>query len=232
MENRKHPIRKSILILFPHNDLCAQIVRLFAENNFSVSAVLFEDKLQSHFGDSEKRVATISLDSSTGRSWDNLTAEAKTNLLSVPIVLYCADKDFLKMKTTGREEEWSIDFQNEVQQRFAFINHLLNQFSQGYPKLWMNLALGTRAPDRETEAYCKTRYGMIGFSKAIQLNPRFKGIDVQNICLSFFRFYQNHRTAEYCTYCTTPQQRQSLMNLTGEDELLQYLINESEKLFQ
>ncbi len=132
------------------------------------------------------------------------------------------------MRVTGNEEEWHIDFQNPVQQRFACVDELLGQYQPGQLKLWFNVAVGTRSPDSAVVTYCKTRYGMIGFSKAIELNPKFSGIAVQNICLSFFRFYQKHHEAEYCTNCTTLEQRQAMKNLADEKELVQYLVVESE----
>ena len=101
---------------------------------------------------------------------------------------------------------------------------------QNKPKLWVNLALGTRMQHAMDAAYCKTRYGMIGFGKILELNPKFKGMTVRNICLSFFRHYHTHKGLDYCTNCTTTDLRQALKELKDENDLVRYLFKESERI--
>ena len=80
--------------------------------------------------------------------------------------------------------------------------------------------------------YCKTRYGMIGFSKILELNPRFKGMTVRNICLSYLRQYPSTEGGDYCTHCTTMDLREALEEIRNEDDLVRYLLKESQALFE
>ncbi len=230
MKNRKS--EKSAVLLFPRNALCAQLATRFAEEEFSVSVVLFEEQGRSFFEGFNENISVQRFSPPADRYWENMSEEAKSRLLSAQVFVFCADKDFLHLKVSGQQEEWHIDAQNDVQQRFAFIDRLLSLAKPGGPQFWANVAVGTRAPDQMEASYCKTRYGMLGFSKAIELNARFKGIVVQNICLSFFRFYQRHPEADYCTNCTTAQERETLTQLSSEEELIDYLVQKSEKILK
>ena len=230
MKNRDNP-EKSVLILFPRGEWCSQLVSEFAQRDFSVFVVTLGHAGEFQFEEAEKNISVIGLHAPMDEYWDNLPSEIKSNWLNVLVVIYCADKDFLRTKASGKEEEWQIDLQNAVQQRFSFIDRLLEQFSPGNPKLWFNVAIGARSPDQMVTTHCKTRYGMIGFSKALELNSKFKGMEVQNICLSFFRFFRKHPNADYCTNCTTAQQREAMKKLTDENELVHYLVDESERIW-
>ena len=230
MKNKKS--KKSVILLFPRDALCARLAARFAREGFRVSVVLFEKQGESYFENLDENVRVERFSPPAEHFLPNLSPEAKEGLLSAPVVIFCADKDFLKLKVSGQQEEWHIDAQHEVQQRFAFIDRFLSKAQPQALRFWANVAVGTRAPDQMVASYCKTRYGMIGFSKAIELNTRFRGITVQNICLSFFRFFQNHPEAEYCTNCTTVEERQTLTQLSSEEELIDYLVRKGEKIVE
>ncbi len=230
MQNKK--AEKSVVFLFPRDALCARMAARFAREGFAVFVILFEKQGKAHFENTDKNVRVERFSPPAEHFLPNLSPEAAKQLLSAPVIIFCADKDFLKLKVSGQQEEWHIDAQNEVQQHFAFIDQLLSRAKPQALRFWANVAVGTRAPDQMVASYCKTRYGMIGFSKAIELNARFRGIVVQNICLSFFRFFQNHPEAEYCTNCTTAEERQTLTQLSSEEELIDYLVRKSEKIVE
>ncbi len=218
------------MILFPNSELGEKIVDFFSKNGYRVIIIVMEEK--SKINRPEGNVVICHLQAQPEQFWSDLAADIKKDILSPPVVFYCAGKDFLKIKSSGKQEEWQIDHQSKTQRRLAFIDLLLSRFIQNKPKLWVNLAVGTMMQNAMDAAYCKTRYGMIGFGKILELNPKFEGMTVRNICLSFFRHYHSHKGLDYCTNCTTTDLRESLMELKNEDDLVRYLFRESEKLFE
>jgi len=224
--------KRTLLILFPHSDLGEKITSLFSQNGYRIIVILSEEKTRNEFNSPRENISIIHLQAPEDQFWSSLSADMKNDILSAPVVIYCADKDFLKMKSTGKHEEWQIDVQSEPQKKLSFIDQLLSRFTQNKPGLWINLAVGTSTRHSKDAAYCKTRYGMIGFSKILELNPKFQGMTVRNICLSFFKHYHAHKEIDYCTNCTTTDLRDSLMNLKNEDDLVHYLLQESNDLLE
>lgn len=230
MKDEQKNMQKTVLVLFPHSELGKKIADLFSQNEYRVLIVLSGKKEQKEFRDAGENVSIFYLQSQPEQFWSSLADDVKKEILSAPVVIYCAGKDFLKMSSTGKQEEWQIDFRSEPQKRLSFIDQLLSQFSQNKPDLWINLAVGTTMRHSKAAAYCKTRYGMIGFSKILELNPKFQGMTIRNICLSFFRQFHARKAMDYCTNCTTNDLRDSLMSLKDEDDLVRYLLKESEDL--
>ncbi|NIA30821.1 MAG: hypothetical protein GWP06_13025 [Actinobacteria bacterium] len=229
-EQKNRPAKKTVLVLFPLSDLGQKIVGLFSQNGYRVNIILSNEKEQNEFNPPQENVSIFYLQAQPGQFWSNLADDVKSDILSAPVVIYCAGKDFLKMESTGKQEEWQIDFQSDTQKRLTFIDQLLSQFSENKPGLWINLAVGTTMQHSKATAYCKTRYGMIGFGKILELNPKFQGMTIRNICLSFFRHFHAGKAIDYCANCTTTDLRDSLMSLKNEDDLVRYLLNESEDL--
>ncbi len=230
MKEAQKTRQKTVLVLFPNSDLGKKIAGLFSENGYRVIIIVTDKKEQSKFSRVGGNVVAFYLPTQPEQFWSGLAAEVKKDILSAPVVFYCAGKDFLKMQSTGKQEEWRIDFQSETQKRLTFIDQLLSRFAENRPGLWVNLAMGTTMRHSKETAYCKTRYGMIGFSKILELNPKFEGATIRNICLSFFRHFHAGKAIDYCANCTTTDLRDSLMSLKDEDDLVRYLLQESEAL--
>lgn len=229
-DNNKFATNKTLLILFPRGGIGQKIAQTFLQNGYRVTIIAGDGQRAEQI----EQVGTENLHihklAPEKQFWSNDDAHAVDDILSAAVVIYCAEMDFLKLNSTGVLDEWQIDIHSDPQKKLSFVDQLLNRRSTPGPSLWINLALGTSMRQNMGADYCKTRYGMIGFSKILELNPKFAGMTILNICLSFFRHRIHNRTADYCSHCTTTELRAALTELRDENDLVNYLLAESERL--
>ena len=216
-------------MLFPGGSIGEKIARSFSQNGYRILLIAPDRRMAEHMKESGvKNVQSFTL-ALEEEFWSSLASGAVNDILSAPVVIYCAEKDFLKLNSTGFHDEWRIDLDSDSQKKLSFVDQLLSRRISG-PGLWINLVLGTSTHQDADADYCKSRYGMIGFGKILELNPRFSDMKILNICLSFFRHHKNGQRANYCSHCTTLELREALTTLGDENDLVRYLLQQSNEL--
>ena len=219
---------KRVLILFPAGRLGEKIVRSFAREGYEVYVIALGSEQRFQLPDETPKPVVATLNDGQGTIWEKLPRDTTEAILTSPVVIYYAGRDFLRLKASGKHEEWQIDHRSESQRRFAFVDHLLSKFAEHPPRLWINLAVGMTGHHEGKANYCRTRYGMLGFSKVLELHPRFQDMVVRNICLTFFAEYRTGAGMDHCEMCTTQELRDTLTQLTDEDDLVRFLLRETE----
>lgn len=230
----KSKFNKTLLILFPRRNLGWKIINLFSQNGFRTIAVFDKEKTQNDFvslyGDTAAKITTIHWQTSESQFWQNLSRQTMSQMLHAPVIIYCAGRDFMKMNVKGTGVEWKINHKSDLQKRLAFIDRLMSRFEAKSLRLWFNLAYGMSGKESEEEVYCNTRYGMIGFNKIFDLNPKFTNIQMVNICLTYFHHQFKNEPMKHCAYCAAEQFPDALKSIHDETGLGNYLLQESEKL--
>lgn len=221
-------VEKSILLLFPHAQLGEKIVQLFLRNDYDVFLITQEKAIQARFSRfSSGRLQLILVHPPTWRFREQLTRKkpffAKT-------VIYFSGGDFLKLNSSGKNEEWRIDHHQEPQIKFSLIDQLLHGFEKNPPRLWVNLAIGMGADQSEGMVYCKTRYGLTGFSKILEMNPAFTDTRIINICLTYFKHRSDEKKVLHCEHCLSDKLNELLVTATDEDTLGDYLLRWSDSI--
>lgn len=216
---------KRVLILFPSGRIGQDLVARFAEAEYNVVVTQLEGK---KFSTPAKNVTVVPVAPNDADFWEKLSPQLREEILNAPVVVYHAGKDFLRLKASGKNDEWQLDSQDESQKRFAFVEGLLSKLTTRPPVLWINLAVGVTGAHGGKEHYCRTRYGLLGFTQILHLNPAFRNMAIRNICLSYFQDRRRGHTSESCERCTTQELRAALSPLESQDDLLAYLVRESD----
>ncbi len=227
-ERQETPAKRA-LILFPTGRFGQKVVRTFAGNGYQVGVVELEgsrsaSRLEEGTGD----VHVLSVGLPGGGFWDNLPPKARELLLNAPVVIYHAATDFLRLRSFGKNEEWRVDSADEAQRRFAVVEELVSRRKAHPPRLWVNLAIGVTGVHGKKGSYCRTRYGLLGFTQILHMDPAFREMPVRNICLSYFKDFRKGHNLEQCANCTTRELRDTLVTWNDEDDLIRYLLGESE----
>lgn len=230
----KSKLNRTLLILFPRPNLGWKIIDLFSQNRFRTVAVFDKETTRkdfvSMFDDTVGIITTVRRQTFESEFWQNLSRQTMNEMLAAPVIIYCAGQDFMKINVKGAGEEWKIDHKSDQQKRLTFIDQLMNRFKSKSLRLWFNLASGTSGKESEGEVYCNTRYGMIGFNKIFDLNPKFANIKMVNICLTYFHHQLKNEPMKNCAYCAAEHFPDALKFIRDETGLGEYLLQESEKL--
>ncbi len=226
---RKQTGPKQALILFPTGRIGQKIVRIFAEHGYQVGVVVLGDgKQASQVAPTGDNVRIVNVALPDESFWRGLPADLAELLLKAPSVVYHAATDFLRLKSSGKDDEWRLDADDQAQRRFGFVEELISRRAEHPPALWVNLVVGVTGVQAKKGTYCRTRYGLLGFTQILRLNRAFRDTEIRNICLSYFKDFRKGHSLEQCANCTTRELRDTLVTWNNEDDLVRYLLQESE----
>ncbi len=234
--SRKHSFNNSsrVLLLFPKFHLGEEMVSRFLKAGFQV--VLFtlsaEDaaKFRDRFKNQSQAVDVFLIPQKGERFWEQLTAAEKQRLQGPDIILNFVGNELMKIRVQGEGAEWHIDHRATGQRLMGFVDSLLQQVEMKSPSLWINIVHGVGGQSGKEEIFCSTRYGVMGLTEILKMNPALKGVEVVDICLTYLRHKQNKERVFHCAHCVAEKFSEEEIKLDTPGDIAAFLIEKSRQL--
>lgn len=228
------PGNKTLLMLFPSQNLGDKILVKFLGEEFKVTLFTFSKKDRGHFLAFKKNggeeISVINLEIPIQSFWEKMTSNLKENILSSSVVIYFMERDFQKVRIHGDGEEWRINPGDMAQVKFAFVERILNNLLKREKVIWINLAFGSHLQSKNGQIYCNTRYGVTGFTKIMELTPHLQNIETVNICLTYFRESGNLAKRPHCSHCITEKVVDKKILLNRRVDVAQFLLEKVDSI--
>jgi hypothetical protein len=211
---------ENILILFPTRKVGSLIVQALGPRYRVLLMVLSQGEEEYYNQQIKKRekVEIAYVKDSVPVFWDKQKASFKNFLSQTRGVLYFMGTDWLSLRIDHKEEDWAIDHARMENKKFAMAEKILASFDQEQKTVWINLAYGRHRPDAQGKIFCNTRYGLTGFLRSIELEPRLKNLKIVNICLNYFREQKDKNKPVHCEHCVSEALEASgLLEPRGDD---------------
>ena len=211
---------ENILILFPMRKIGVRIMQSLGQHYRLMVVVLSKDE-EEYFGRESENLENVDIaviKSGVPAFWEEQQASLKDFLAQTRGVLYFMGGDWLTLHIDQKEENWAIDHARIENKKFAMVEKILSSLDKEQKTVWINLAYGRHTPDAKGKIFCNTRYGLTGFLRSIELEPRFKNLKIVNICLNYFREQKDESKPVHCEHCVSEElDTAGLLKTTGDD---------------
>jgi NADP-dependent 3-hydroxy acid dehydrogenase YdfG len=178
------------------------------------------------------RFRVIEFDGRARQFWDGLKASIREEISSASIIYNFIGTLFLKMKVRGELQDWRLDLDPESRNRIELVDTILSNLEPEHRCLWFNLVYGRGGQIDGKEVFCNTRYGVTGFSMAMEANPALSGIKVINICLTYMKEHLEEFAVSHCTHCVSEKFSGEIDDIKDKNAIARFLVDKSSKLLE
>jgi len=126
-----------------------------------------------------------------------------------------------------KEQNWKDNLNQASRNRFELVDIILNSFTPGKKCLWFNVVHGKGGHTPGEQVFCNTRYGVTGYTRAIQMNPALSGIKVINIFLTYMREHFTAHRVEHCNHCVSEKFRGEIDKVKKDKDIAEFLVEKS-----
>jgi hypothetical protein len=211
---------ESILILFPRRNIGVRIMQSLAQHYRLMIIVLSKDE-EEYFDRKSENLENVDIaivKSGITTFWEEQKARLIDFLTQTRGVLYFMGSDWLTLRIDQKGEDWAINHAHIENKKFAIVEKILHSLDKEQKTIWINLAYGKHTPDAKGKIFCNTRYGLTGFLKSIELEPRLKSLKIVNICLNYFREQKDKSKPVHCEHCISEElDAAGLLKTTSND---------------
>jgi hypothetical protein len=214
---------EKLIILFPQRALGMRIIQNLPNVYRLVVFVLSEEELHYFKRLKEERKLDMQIvhakDTITD-FWNKHGSVFNKSLNATRGVINFMGRDWLKMRIEQNGVDWKINHSNPENKKLALAENILHALVEGQPVIWINLAYGTHKPSADGRIYCNTRYGLTGFSKAIELTPGLQNVVIINICMNYFFSGRSKTLQLHCRNCVSAQFMDAKLNRKIDNDFL------------
>ncbi len=214
--------RTDLLILFPWNSLANALIRKLKEAQINVVMIFDEELPQIETPDN---VSLIQFEKHHVLLPGSVLADDLLNRIRT--VLNCSGHDYIKIQITGNQEKWKLDSASGPAQRIAFVDQLLNRIPEGNEINWINVVYGRGGKSSSADVYCDSRYAVSGLHHALNMNPSFRSLKIQDLCLTYLRQRNNPGCTVHCQQCSAEKFANEEIPLQNVDDIARFLIRRS-----
>ena len=211
---------ENILILFPGRNVGARIIQNLAQR-YHLMVVLFSKDEEEYFSrkiENLENVNFVVVKISVAAFWEEQKGRLIDFLTRTRAIIYFMSTDWLTMHIDHKGEAWAIDHARIENKKFAIMEKILHSLDEEKKTTWINIAYGSHKRDSEGKIFCNTRYGLTGFLRSIELEPKHKSLKIINICLNYFRENKDKSKPVHCEHCVSEElDAAGLLKTTGND---------------
>jgi hypothetical protein len=223
---------ESILILFPRRNIGTRVIQSLAQYYRLMIIVLSKDEKE-YFDRKSKNLENVEIvvvKSGITTFWEEQNARLIDFLTQTRGVLYFMGSDWLTLRIDQKGEDWAINHAQIENKKFAIVEKILHRLDKEQKTIWINLAYGKHTPDAKGKIFCNTRYGLTGFLKSIELEPRLKSLKIVNICLNYFREQKDKNKPVHCEHCISEELDAAGLLKTTSNDFISLVIQSIKRL--
>ncbi len=225
---------KKILLLFPWKTVGEKLLVRFLEKGNRVVFFTFSAKEESFFRNRYPQFKNLlnvySPQDSPEDFWEQLSPADKEIISQPDILLNFIGNELIKIKVEGEGENWKIDSQARGKRRMDFIDLLLRKFPIKKKSVWINVVYGMGGQSNKTDIFCSTRYGVMGITEILKMNPALSGVKLVNICLTYLKHKEDRGRVLHCSHCVAQKFGEETINFTSPESIAAFLVEKSEEL--
>lgn len=224
------------MLIFPPRGLGEEILFKYLETGARV-LVLVEgdgglDGLSKISEDDKSRCTVIKPEGKAKPFWDSLKPTLQEKISSASIVYNFIGNLFLRIKVEGEHQDWRVNLDQASRNRLELVDLVMSNYRRNHRCLWFNVVYGKGGHVEGEQVFCNTRYGVTGFSRAMEMNPALAGIKVINICLTYMHDRFHEYKVTHCNHCVSEKFRGEIDAVKKEKDIAGFLVKKSSQLLE